>query len=623
MDRWRWAQVEARLPSMLSGLALMVAGVPEEQRKIAEQAYERGPGCGAFMQPIMQLLKPQAQRSAAWTGQHASALLSAIADRQWTQARHYRAGHCVEGPNCLLCVRAGRCTQESRDPRFTGTLTHRLFVCPSLEPEREKHMPAWLRDIVRTHMRPDYTLPSELVVFLTRGLVGHPRAWLPRPAEAGTFHWQVQPADGYVTGKLYVDGSQRDAEARFYGCCARRGWAFTAVDQGKVVASAHGLPPAWIKSIPGTETWALLQAVQVSMPGNLFRTDCQAVLKSSRKSLRELTAASQQLARAWAPIALYLEDAAADAVVWMPAHTSAEQIGVARLNDGRRLSEEDRDQNAEADRLAKLAVEEDRVSAATRKLLLAHAARVADVARWIGIATLAANQFDVWEARYGNLVKIRLRDAQATPIRRRPRKCRQLAYGQHRSENTAGRLLEGSRMAALRSRVLAKEHLQFCGSSSAPVLPASAIASVVAEVVPAAAGRAKRRSKKTKRHPAHASAYEHAASSVASLPAPDGGLPHHGARSRCSSALPRSSASVAVEPSAAQELMELEQCGFHVVWPRQACAKASAPAAPCEASPPHRTASHSAGPEMAPDVAEAMRELAEMEACGLRVAWPG
>ena len=47
------------------------------------------------------------------------------------------------------------------------------------------------------------------------------------------------------------------------------------------------------------------------------------------------------------------------------------------------------------------------------------------------------------------------------------------------------------------------------------------------------------------------------------------------------------------------------------------------PAAPCEASPPHRTASHSAGPEMAPDVAEAMRELAEMEACGLRVAWPG
>ena len=254
----------------------------------------------------------------------------------------------------------------------------------------------------------------------------------------------MQPADGYVTGKLYVDGSQRDAEARFYGCCARRGWAFTAVDQGKVVASAHGLPPAWIKSIPGTETWALLQAVQVSMPGNLFRTDCQAVLKSSRKSLRELTAASQQLARAWAPIALYLEDAAADAVVWMPAHTSAEQIGVARLSDGRRLSEEDRDQNAEADRLAKLAVEEDRVSAATRKLLLAHAARVADVARWIGIATLAANQFEVWEARNGNLVKIRLRDAQATPIRRRPRKCRQLAYGQHRSENTAGRLLEGS-----------------------------------------------------------------------------------------------------------------------------------------------------------------------------------
>ena len=197
----------------------------------------------------------------AWSGQHVSALLSAVAGRQWPQATHYKVGHDVAGPNCLLCVHAGRCTHDSREPQFLGTLTHRLFVCPSLQPLHDLHMPVWLMAVVQMYLRPDYTLPSELVLFLTRGLVGHPSAWLSQPAEEATFHWDVRPVDSLVAGKLYVDGSQRDSEAAFCGCCARRGWAFTAVHEGEVVASAHGLPPGKITSIPGTKTWALLQAV--------------------------------------------------------------------------------------------------------------------------------------------------------------------------------------------------------------------------------------------------------------------------------------------------------------------------------------------------------------------------
>ena len=153
-----------------------------------------------------------------------------------------------------------------------------------------------------------------------------------------------------------------------------------AVDQGAVVASAFGLPPAWITSIPGTEAWAMLQAMQVSMPGNTFRTDCDAVRVECQKSLRELTLASKKLARVWAPIALYLEDAVPGSVVWMPAHTEKHQVGKAHLSDGQLLSEDDRAGNAEADRLAKLAAEGDRMAIATREQLLAHARRVTDIA---------------------------------------------------------------------------------------------------------------------------------------------------------------------------------------------------------------------------------------------------
>ena len=76
---------------------------------------------------------------------------------------------------------------------------------------------------MQTHLQPDNTLPPELVMFLTTGMVGHPSAWLPEPSEQATFHWDVRPPDGFVTGKLYMDGSQRDSEAAFCGCCACQG----------------------------------------------------------------------------------------------------------------------------------------------------------------------------------------------------------------------------------------------------------------------------------------------------------------------------------------------------------------------------------------------------------------
>ena len=103
-----------------------------------------------------------------------------------------------------------------------------------------------------------------------------------------------------------------------------------------------------------------MQAMQVSIPGSQSRIDCDAVRLGCWKSLHKLTLASQKLARVCFPIALYLEDASSGSVVWMPAHIEEHQVGTALLSNGQLLSVEDCSCNAEADRLAKLAAEEDR-----------------------------------------------------------------------------------------------------------------------------------------------------------------------------------------------------------------------------------------------------------------------
>ena len=237
-------------------------------------------------------------------------------------------------------------------------------------------------------------------------------------SQKATFVWKIQPPEGLVTGKVYMDGSQRNSEPKFAGCCSRRGWAFTAVNQGDVVAAAYGRPPAWITSIPGTETWAMLQATQCAMPGCQYRTDCDAVRIGCHKSQRAATASSQQLARVWAPIMANLEGTGAEAVAWMPAHTAAHQVGRARLSNGEALTLVDRHQNALADAMAKEAAAGDTVPLVLRKVLVEHAGRVGQVAEWVGRATLEANQHVQWQLQGDKLVQRKLRDADAKPARR-------------------------------------------------------------------------------------------------------------------------------------------------------------------------------------------------------------
>ena len=86
-----------------------------------------------------------------------------------------------------------------------------------------------------------------------------------------------------------------------------------------------------------------------------------------------------------------LEGVEHSSLTWMPARTSAKQVGVRRKGDGQLLTAIDRASNDIADKHAKLAVAEHRVPEAIRTHHDQQAKVIEEVARWIGQATYSAN----------------------------------------------------------------------------------------------------------------------------------------------------------------------------------------------------------------------------------------
>ncbi len=231
-----------------------------------------------------------------------------------------------------------------------------------------------------------------------------------RAQSEGTFRWAVKPrdADLPLLATFYTDGSALDGYARML---ARYGWSFVVVDNhGRIVAAAHGVPPAWVESVAAAEAWALVQAALVARPGSVYKTDCLAVLKSMRAGRVSATAHDRPLARVMAKLFNYFEDAdEAASVVWLPGHTTAADVGRTALSDGSALTEVDHLMNAKADLLAKAAAREQRVQPAARAAHVARYLMTQRLALYIGRMTKAANGA-------GNPP---LRDAEPVPARHR------------------------------------------------------------------------------------------------------------------------------------------------------------------------------------------------------------
>ena len=160
-----------------------------------------------------------------------------------------------------------------------------------------------------------------------------------------------------------------------------------------------GVPPPWITTIFGAEVWAVLQVVTHSTAGAPLRIDCRSVVtllaagRDAAVSPRRLTAS------AWADIFTALQDAAPADFSWIPAHTAAADVGCRLLSNGFLLSDIDRVANAEADRLAKRAVEAHRVPKTIRDAIARQEDDVDAMARWLARITLAANSWGDAKAR--------------------------------------------------------------------------------------------------------------------------------------------------------------------------------------------------------------------------------
>ena len=155
-----------------------------------------------------------------------------------------------------------------------------------------------------------------------------------------------------LEGTFYMDGSCYEGNIPELARCR---WGFVCIDeQGKVIGSAYGTCPLWIHDIGGAEAWAMLQATLCATPGKgRFWTDCQPLLTMISKGQVIAEDPKNIYARVHSLVMAQLDDTPLEYLGWMPAHTTAKQVGKSKRGDGKMLTAIDRGANDEADRLSK------------------------------------------------------------------------------------------------------------------------------------------------------------------------------------------------------------------------------------------------------------------------------
>ena len=153
-----------------------------------------------------------------------------------------------------------------------------------------------------------------------------------------------------------------------------------------------GCLPGWVEDIPGTEAWALAQAAMHAELGCTFFVDCEPCVKAVHDGATTSCADNKPLARVNRILLSALDDVPSGNVIWMPVHLQPGQCGTVVRGDGFLLIEADVAGNAEADKLAKRAVEHHRVHFRIRQAIRAHDELVTANAMWVARASILANQ---------------------------------------------------------------------------------------------------------------------------------------------------------------------------------------------------------------------------------------
>ena len=349
--RWRARRIDAQLP--FAGLA----GLPPVH---------------AGFRAIIKSLPRKDPLADRWVGGCAASLISAAANGQWPQTR-LKSAHFTEDARCQLCLSS------------EGTLCHRRSCPLTAKARGDLSLPKHLAPVF------DSLTTEQRKLLLNRGILAPVDLSAHPPGQEDSFGWTVMPEGGLLMPgwTTYLDGSFRDGPTEDLG---RTGWGFISYDEeGKIRAAAFGVPPPWIRAIHGAEMWALFAALRCSLPGGQFRSDRKAVVDTFGAGKAQATSAGDEHARLWELIFATCDGADPPQLLWMPAHTSAADVGRARMSNGQFLTTRDRSANDAADTLAKRGAELHRVPKDVRKMVKLRDLLAVWAARTLGIVTHAAN----------------------------------------------------------------------------------------------------------------------------------------------------------------------------------------------------------------------------------------
>ena len=256
------------------------------------------------------------------------ALKSAVVGGQWPQTRLFKAS-LTDSPLCELCRHHGI--------EVNGSLVHRLHQCPYVEARASTDRPRTLTEKWERegHDGCGKLRKGESAAEWERALIIGPA--LRRRKVCERFRWVVEPDGLCSNADVYIDGSMYDnLDSR----CVVFGWAMAIAVGGVEVGSAHGNPPAYVRSIPATEAWALTMAIgYVDVGSSRFFTDCKSVRDVARSGMKRATAATQINARIW-NITFARTDGRCPCIEWIPAHLLESQVGGWLASDGRAVGDE-------------------------------------------------------------------------------------------------------------------------------------------------------------------------------------------------------------------------------------------------------------------------------------------
>ena len=171
----------------------------------------------------------------SWQKRYAPYAISAIANKQWPQARcaALRSQDWDKDDTCKLCQEAA------------GTFLHR-HTCRVVWPQPQPTPP----NDVRTEMLT--RTAGQVELWRTRG-IGGTRVFTPHRSDDPTIEWIKEPDDHELPEHLdwYVDASQIDART---DAAVRFGIGAVATNRnGDLVAAMRGIPPRHVRSIPAAE----------------------------------------------------------------------------------------------------------------------------------------------------------------------------------------------------------------------------------------------------------------------------------------------------------------------------------------------------------------------------------